>query len=298
MASKRGLLLVWLFCFSLAEASIEVTDDLGQTLQLPQPAQRIISLSPHLTENLFAVGAGDQLVGAVSFSDYPPAALELPRVGRYDQLDLETLLSLQPDLVVAWHSGNPSAQVRRVEQLGIPVYFSEPRQLSDLSRELRNLARLSGQEAQGFTLADSIDNGINALQPAEISVVPRVFYQIWDQPLMTVGGGHVISEVIQRCGGVNLFAELSSLAPQVSLEAVILKNPDVILSGGMGEANSAWLDAWQAYPQVTAVQHQQLHFIPPSLIQRTTPRLLEGAALICEALAQAAQVQASQVARP
>ena len=298
MASKRGLLLVWLFCFSLAEASIEVTDDLGQTLQLPQPAQRIISLSPHLTENLFAVGAGDQLVGAVSFSDYPPAALELPRVGRYDQLDLETLLSLQPDLVVAWHSGNPSAQVRRVEQLGIPVYFSEPRQLSDLSRELRNLARLSGQEAQGFALADSIDNGINALQPAEISVVPRVFYQIWDQPLMTVGGGHVISEVIQRCGGVNLFAELSSLAPQVSLEAVILKNPDVILSGGMGEANSAWLDAWQAYPQVTAVQHQQLHFIPPSLIQRTTPRLLEGAALICEALAQAAQVKTSQVARP
>ena len=268
--------------------AIEITDDTGQVLQLTQPAQRIISLSPHITENLFAIGAGDLIVGTVEYSDYPEAAKNLPLVGGYDQLDVEGIVALQPDLIIAWHSGNPLPQIERLASLSIPVYFTEPRSFAAVSHELRQLGRLTGKEAQAEAAALAFEQGAEQLKAEYAQQRPvRVFYQVWEQPLMTLNGEHLISEGLSLCGGVNIFAELNQLVPVISREVVLAKDPEAIMGGGMGEDTPAWLESWKKYPSLQAVQDKKLYFIPPSLVQRPTPRFLQGTKIMCEKLQQA-----------
>jgi len=237
----------------LARAQVCVTDDVGRQVCLAQPAQRIIALSPGATELLFAAGAGEQVVGAVSFSDYPPAAKKLPRVGSYKRLDLEAVLALKPDLIVAWQSGNPMEQVERLQAMGVPVYHSEPRRFEDISTTLERLATLAGTEAVGQGAADALRSGMDSLRQRYAEAAPvTVFYQVWEEPLMTVNNDHLISEAIQICGGVNVFGELTSLAPKISREAVLAKDPEVIIAGGMGEDDPAWLDPWKQFSSLRA----------------------------------------------
>ncbi|GLR65067.1 cobalamin-binding protein [Marinospirillum insulare] len=283
--------LLWLVT-NLAYAAVEVTDDSGQLVHLAKPAQRIISLSPHLTENLFATGAGDLIVGTVEYSDYPAAAKQIPLIGGYNQLDIEGILALEPDLILAWHSGNPLAQVERLAGLGIPVYYSEPRSLAGVSHELRQLGRLTGREATAEQAAQAFDAGAEKLkkryaQQREV----RVFYQVWEQPLITLNGEHLISEGLSLCGGVNVFADLKQLVPVISREAVLEQDPEVIMGGGIkegeGEKDPAWLIHWQKFTAMQAVKANKLYFIPPSLVQRPTPRFLEGTQIMCDKLQQA-----------
>lgn len=288
------LLQFWVLSFAftaavlatpLKAAALTITDDTGQVLQLTQPAQRIISLSPHLTENLFAIGAGNLIVGAVEYSDYPEAAKKLPLVGGYDQLDVEGIVALQPDLIIAWHSGNPVAQLERLAGLGIPIYYTEPRSFAAVSHELRQLGRLTGKEAQAEKAALAFEQGAEQLKAEYAQQRPvRVFYQVWEQPLMTLNGEHLISEGLSLCGGVNIFADLNQLVPVISREVVLAQNPEVIMGGGMGEATPAWLESWKKYPSLQAVQENKLYFIPPSLVQRPTPRFLQGTKIICDKL--------------
>lgn len=279
--------LLWLVA-NLAYAAVEVTDDTGQLVQLAQPAQRIISLSPHITENLFAAGAGDLIVGAVEYSDYPTAAKQIPLIGGYNQLDIEGIVALEPDLILAWHSGNPLAQIERLAGLGIPVYYTEPRSFAGVSHELRQFGRLTGREATAEQAAQAFDAGAEKLkaryaQQREV----RVFYQVWEQPLITLNGEHLISEGLSLCGGVNVFADLKQLVPVISREAVLEQDPEVIMGGGMGEDTPAWLENWKKYSSMQAVKANKLYFIPPSLIQRPTPRFLQGTQIMCEKLQQA-----------
>jgi iron complex transport system substrate-binding protein len=264
---------------------IRVTDDAGREVVLTEPARRVVSLSPHLTEILFHVDAGDRVVGTVSFSDYPAAAARLPVVGSAGQLDLERIVALEPDLVVAWQSGNPARQLDRLQRLGITVYLNEPRRLADLAGTLERLSRLTGTQAAGTARAEALREGARALEVryAGRSPVP-LFYQIWDNPLMTVNDDHLIGEIIGLCGGVNVFGGIDSLVPRLNREAVLAADPEVIAGGGSGEADPAWVDAWRRWTGLTAVRRDNLFFIPPSLIQRQTPRILEGAALLCEFL--------------
>ena len=267
---------------------VQVSDDTGRTVSVAQPVQRIISLAPHITENLYAIGLGERIVGAVSYSDYPEAAQNLSRVGGYNQIDLEGIISKQPDLIIAWLSGNPRAQLEQLERLGLTVYYSEPRRFSDVADNLRRLGQLGGVAEHAATVADEFEAAIDELRQhyAQRPAV-RVFYQIWEQPLMTINREHLINEAIETCGGVNVFADLERLAPRISREAVLERNPDVIIGGGMGEDNPAWVQAWQRWPQLTAVAQNQLFFIPPSLIQRHTLRLLQGTRLLCDQLERA-----------
>jgi len=269
---------------------IRVTDDAGRDIRLAGPAQRVVSLSPHLTEILFHVGAGAQVVGTVSFSDFPEAAARIPVVGSAGQLDLERILALEPDLVVAWQSGNPARQVTRLEQLGLTVYYSEPRRLADLADTLEQLATLTGLPESGAARAEALRQGVLELtrQYAHRPSVP-LFYQIWDRPLMTINDEHIIGELIGLCGGHNLFGELPALVPRLGRESVLAADPEVIVGGGSGEDNRAWVEDWRRWQGLTAVQRDNLFFIPPSLIQRQTPRILEGAALLCEQLELARQ---------
>ncbi|MGB5406030.1 MAG: cobalamin-binding protein [Thiogranum sp.] len=272
----------------LAVNALQVTDDIGKKISLDKPAQRIVSLAPHLTELLFAAGAGDAVVGVVSYSDYPPEAAQRPHVGDAQNLDVELIVSLQPDLVVAWKSGNPTPQLEQLTRFGIPVFYSEPRRLEDIATNLERLGLLAGSDEPALAAAEKFRAGTRRLVERYSGAEPvRVFYEIWHQPLMTVGGKHLISQIIRVCGGENIFANLTALAAAVEREAVLMADPEVIIASGITQQRPSWLDQWLEWPQLYAVKHKHLYFVAPDLIQRHTPRLLEGARRLCDQLQQA-----------
>jgi iron complex transport system substrate-binding protein len=262
-----------------------VRDDMGAELRLAAPARRIVSLAPHLTELLFAAGAGDKVVGSVDYSNYPPAAKILPRIGSYAQLDLEAILALKPDLVVGWQSGNPPAAIDRLRRLGLQVFINQSDRIEDVARALEQLGRLAGSEAQADAASTAFRARLAALRSRYGGKpVVRTFYQVWHQPLMTVGGHQVISDLLRVCGGENVFAQLAPLAPAVTVEAVIAADPEAIVASGMDEARPEWLEDWRRWQRMTAVRRDNLFFVPPDLMQRHTPRLLDGAELLCKHL--------------
>lgn len=279
-----GALLCCLATLS-ARAEITVTDDAGNAVTLARPARRIVSLAPHLTELLFAAGAGSRVVAAVEYSDYPAAAQALPRIGGYAAFDLERIATLKPDLAVAWGSGNPPGPLTQLKRLGIPVFVSEPRRLEDIAASLERLGVLAGttEAAQAAASAFAQRRAALAARHAGQREV-TVFYEVWNQPLMTVGGAHVISAAMTLCGGRNVFAAIDQPAAAVGLEAVLAADPEVIVASGMDEARPEWLDDWRSWPQLRAVQRDNLFFVPPHLLQRHTPRLLDGTERLCAAL--------------
>jgi iron complex transport system substrate-binding protein len=267
---------------TVAHAELVLSDDSGATVRLAASARRIVSLAPHVTEVLFAAGAGERVVGTVDYSDYPEAAKRLPRVGGYSRLDLEAIAALKPDLVIAWQSGNPAAHIARLKELGVPIYFSQPNSIEDIARSLEQYGRLAGTEAAADGAARVFRERLARLRARYQAQAPvRVFYQIWKSPLSTVNDRQIISSVIRLCGGVNVFADLSSIAPVVSIESVLVANPEAIVASGMDQARPEWLDDWTRWTQVTAAARGNLFFIPPDIIQRHTPRLLDGAEQLC-----------------
>ena len=286
--ARRLAACLGLFIAGHASAELTLTDDLGDTLTLAHPARRIISLAPHVTELIYAAGAGERMVGAVAYSHHPPAAQALPGVGSYTRVDLEAVAALKPDLIVGWRSGNPPTQIERLRALGIPVYVNESRDLPSVAHTLRQIGRLAGTEQAAENAARHFEQREAALRQRYAGQPPvDVFYQIWNQPLMTINGAHLISAVIRLCGGRNVFETLPLLAPKISVEAVLERNPETIVASGMDESRPEWLDAWRHWAQIEAVAHDNLFFIPPDLIQRHTPRILDGAQLLCDQLESA-----------
>ncbi len=268
-------------------AEIRVTDDTGRALSLEQPARRIVSLAPYLTELLFAAGAGDSVVGVSGFSDYPPAARAIQRIGTGAGLDLERIVALQPDLVVAWLSGNPADQVERLHRLGLTVFRSEPRTLEDIGTTLSRLGELAATREQAQSALHTFRQRLAVLRRRNAGKSPvDVFYQAWGRPLMTVNDDHVISDVIRLCGGRNVFAGLARLAPQVGIEAVLVRDPQVIIAttGSAGDADG--LDQWRRWSGVRAVANSHLYTIDDDLLVRHTPRILDGAEQLCGILDQ------------
>ncbi len=283
---KAVLLLSLALCGGAAQAAdIVLKDDTGATLRLPAPARRIVSLAPHVTENLFAAGAGGQVVGTVDYSDYPEAAKKIARVGGYSRLDLEAVAALRPDLIIAWESGNAPGHVAKLRSLGIPVFISQPNRIEDVAEQLEKFGQLAGTSAVANAAAARFRARLAEIRK-QYSGQPRVptFYQIWKQPLMSVGRQQIISDVISLCGGSNVFGQVEQMAPKVSEEAVLAANPEAIIASGMGDSRPEWLDDWKRWKQITAVARDNLFFVPPELIQRHTPRILEGAARLCEHL--------------
>lgn len=279
-------------------AVITVKDDTGATVTLSAPARRIVSLAPHNTENLFAAGAGAYVVGVVSYSDYPVEAGRIRRVGDGNNLDLEAIAALRPDLVVAWDSGNSKPQIDKLRQLGLKIFTSEPRRLEDIPANIEAFGQLAGtsnvarQAAAAFRAEHArLHDEYTGRRPVS------VFFQIWNRPLMTVGGTQLISRVIKLCGGSNIFADLAALAPEVNLEAVLAADPHTIIVNQPGERRAPWLDEWRRFPQLQAVKKRgRLYAVRPDLIARPTPRLLEGARLICEHLDQVRKTLPNQPA--
>ena len=281
-----SLMVALMLTSGFVHADVEVKDDSGATLHLAQPARRIVTLAPHLAETLFAAGAGDRLlVGTVEYSDFPEAVKKVPRVGGYSRLDLEAVAALKPDLIIAWQSGNAPAHVDKLRALGFPVYISQPNRIDDVAVEIERFGTLAGTSRVANLAAAQFRQRLASLQKRYSQQPPvRTFYQIWKQPLMTVGGEQIISNVIRLCGGDNVFEKLGALAPTVTVEAVIAANPEAIIASGMGESRPEWLDDWTRWTSITAVARDNLFFVQPDLIQRHTPRLLDGAERLCQQL--------------
>jgi iron complex transport system substrate-binding protein len=287
--SIAGALAASIFIASPAHAALSVTDDSGATVTLPAPAKRVVSLAPHVTELLFAAGGGARVVGAVSYSDYPKEAQSIPRVGDNKALDLERIVALHPDLIVVWRHGNAERQMDRLRALGVPIFHSEPKHLADIAADLDKLGALLGTSNEAHAAATKFSADIAALR-ARYARRPRVgvFYQVWDDPLMTLNGDNVFSEVIDLCGGVNVFAAEKPRVPTISTEAVLAANPEAIVTATPGatapDRPLPALERWKRWPSLAAVARGNLFGIDGDWINRPTPRLALGAARLCDDL--------------
>ncbi|WJF89541.1 cobalamin-binding protein [Paraburkholderia bonniea] len=272
-----------------ASAALHVSDDSGASVTLAAPARRVISLAPHATELLYAAGGGAQLVGAVAYSDYPAAAQRLPRVGDNNAFDLERIIALRPDLLVVWGHGTASPSIERLRALHIPLFFSEPRQLDDVARTLEKFGQLLGTQATANAAAQRYRAQIAQLRTRYAGrPLVSVFYQVWDQPLMTLNGQNMVNDVMNLCGGRNVFAQLPVQVPTISTEAVLATNPEIIVTAAPGASPSGplapALERWQAWPRMTAVARHNLFTLDGDLISRPAPRIAQGAAQLCAAI--------------
>lgn len=283
LAAAAGI-VVWLAA-AHASAAITVRDDAGNSVVLQQPAQRIVSLAPHVTEMIFAAGGGERIVGTVGYSDFPPAARDIPRVGDHKQIDIERLIALKPDLLVVWLHGNSERQLEHIRKLGIPLFYSEPHKLDDIPESILRLGRLMGTEKQAAQSATEQRQQLARLKAQYQNRPPvRVFYQVWGRPVYTLNGTHIISDMLRLCGGENIFAALPATAPTVSTEAVLLENPEAMITGDRRDKSKTGLEVWHPYPTLLAVQRDNLFSIDADLLNRAGPRLLQGAAIVCEKL--------------
>jgi iron complex transport system substrate-binding protein len=256
------------------------------TAQPPRPAQRIVSLAPNLTELVFTIGAGDRLVGADSFSDYPEAAKRIARVGDAFQVDYERVLALEPDLVLVWDTGTPQPVIEKLSHLGLNVERISTTSLADIARALHRLGELTGTTDAAEKAAVAYSTAIDGLRRAHVTETPiTVFYQISSTPLYTINRRHLISEMLALCGGRNVFADLEQLAPPVSLEAVLERNPEAIFAGD--DVREDPFVIWRPWRNLRAVELGNLYVLHVDRIARATTRIVAGAEEVCEVLDRA-----------
>lgn len=280
---KRLLPLLLLSLPALA-APVTVIDDAGSRITLKAPARRVISLAPHVTELAFAAGGGKQLIGVDSNSDYPDAAKALPKVGSFRAIDLERIIAAKPDLLLVWLHGPSAKQLEPLRRLGIPLFYSQPKRFADVPSNLRRIGTLLGSSAEAESAARQFETDLAALRQQQAGKTRlRVFYQVWDKPLYTLNGQHMVSDAISLCGGNNVFAKLPLIAPVVSDEAVIAANPEVILSAAMRTGDDL-LARWTRYPAIVAVQNKHLYQVNGDLLNRPGPRLIAGTRQLCDKL--------------
>lgn len=271
-----------------ATAAISVRDDYGNTVLLQKPAQRIISMAPHVTELLFAAGGGDRIVGAVSYSDYPDAAKRIPNIGDNRNIDIERVMAMKPDLIVVWRHGSSDKQIELLRKFDIPLFYSEPHKLGDIPDSLIRLGRLLGTDQEAQRTATGLRQKLAALTTQYANSPPvRLFYQVWDKPLFTLSGQHIVSDAIRLCGGVNIFADMKTTAPSVGIEAVLQEDPEAIVGTAEKSPSDSGVAMWKRYPTMTAVRRGNLFLLDGNLLNRSGPRMMDGTAALCELLEQA-----------
>lgn len=247
--------------------------------------QRIIALSPHSVELLFAIGAGDRIVGALEYSDYPKAALDIPRLGNFNGIQIEKVVELQPDLIIAWKTGNKNSDLEKLQSLGFNIFYSHPQNISEISSELIKLGELTSLEENAKIAAKMVADKYQIIK-AKYHNTSRIktFYQLWHDPLRTIGANNWTDSLIRDCNGSNIFNDASSDYPVVSIESVLQKDPQVIIiphhSGSKTDKSSIW-DKWY---QLSAVKNQHVTVIDGDLLHRFSPRALKGLEILCKTI--------------
>lgn len=285
-------LMLWMLV-SAARAAVHV-DDAGRSVELAAPAQRVITLAPNLTEFVYAVGAGATLVGTMDTSNYPDDAKRIPRIGDYQRLDVERMLALKPDLILVWHHGNQGRELAQLEAAGLRLFYLEPKRLDDVPGTLQRVGALLGHVAQAESRAAQWRREMAALRGRYAGAAPvSVFFQVWSQPLMTLNGQHLTSDLFALCGGRNVFAALPALAPQISVESVVAADPETIFSAReYSDDAPAWrrepqrpgFEMWQQFKRMQAVKRGWFFTVPGDLVTRQGPRVIDGAKAVCAAL--------------
>ena len=268
-----------------------VTDDSGRTVTVRAPPLRIVSLSPGGTEMLFAAGAGPEVVATVEYSDVPPEAQRVTRIGDAVSIDLERLVRIHPEVVVAWPSGGNPAQREKIARLDIPVYEQQAQRLKDLAPSIRRLGMLAGTETQAETAARGIEARLAALERSYAGVEagsrhPSVLLEVWNRPIYTVGGQHLMTDALELCGARNVFADLPEAGPVVDIEAVIARDPDIIIAAGPPGESAGWLTDWKRFGTLRAVRGGRLLAFEDQGLSRLGPSVLDATEALCRAIAR------------
>jgi iron complex transport system substrate-binding protein len=267
-----------------------VSDDLGRTVQVAAPPLRIVSLTPGATEMLFAAGAGMQLIATVQYSSEPPAARAVPRIGDVAAIDMERLVVLRPEVVIAWPAGGNPAQRAKIATLGIPLYQQQVARLTDLPGSLRRLGVLAGTETVAEAAATALEARLMALERTYGTAAggwrPTVLLQVWNRPIYTVGGRHLMSDALGICGARNVFADLPEPGPLVDTEAVIARNPDIILAASPPGEGAAWVADWQRFPTLAAVRNHRVVAFENQALSRLGPSVLDATEDLCRTIAR------------
>jgi iron complex transport system substrate-binding protein len=304
--------------FATALAATTVTDDTGQRVALPNPPQRIISLAPGATEMLFAAGVGNRLIATVDFSDAPAAAKQVPRIGDVTAIDMERLVALHPDLVVAWPGGGNPAQIEKIARLGIPIYRWQVNRLAALPDSLRRLGALTSDESTAEQAARALSTELARITReygggrraagvpeagARVAGAPTtgapltVLLEVWNRPIYTVGGGHLMSDALTACGVRNVFGDLKELGPVISTEAVIARNPDIIVAAAPPGEGASWLAEWKPFGSLNAVRTGRLVAFEDQRLSRLGPSVVLATEALCKALAAAGGAGRTSVSR-
>lgn len=289
---KSSLLSILLMLLPLQTYALTVVDDTGQVVHLHQPAKRIVSLAPYLTELAFAAGAGSEVLAVSAASNWPPQAADLPRISDDRSIDFERLVKLKPDLILLWHGGTATLVRTRAQALGIPIFLSEPRTFEEVASTIERLGVLTNNIKTAQIKANEVRLEANKLAQryAKKSQV-SVFYQAWPRPLMTLNGQHFISHLIKLCGGENIFSNSKFSVPTVNIEAVVMANPEVILTTKTNQHPPLDFSTWQHLPQITATQKGAFIAIDPDLLTRPTPRALLATYQLCEVFEKVRQTR-------
>lgn len=285
----------WLLLLAVATAVPaadvrQVRDDLGHEVRVPAAPLRIVSLAPGATESLFAAGGGQQVIATVEYSDQPPAALRVPRIGDASAIDLERLVALRPDVVVAWPGGGNPAQRAKIAALNIPIFDHQVVHLSDLPGSLERLGVLTGTTQVAARAAGDFAAQLAALTQRYAAGPgqrrPSVLLQVWNRPIYTVGGRQLMSDALKVCGARNVFADLPEASPLVNIEAVIARNPDIIVAAAPPGEGAAWVADWQRFAMLAAVKAHRVVSFEDQGLSRLGPSVLPATASLCELLAR------------
>jgi iron complex transport system substrate-binding protein len=269
-----------------------VQDDLGRAVVVPGAPLRIVSLAPGATEMLFDTGAGAEVIATVEYSDVPPAARRVPRIGDAAAIDMERLVALRPDVVVAWPDGGSPAQRAKIATLGIPLYQQQVVRLADLPRSLRRLGTLAGTEATAERAARGLELRLEALERTYAAGAggpgkrPTVLLQVWNRPIYTVGGRQLMSDALAVCGARNVFADLPEPAPLVGIEAVIERDPDIIIAASPPGEGAAWVADWNRFGSLAAVRNGRVLAFEDEGLSRLGPSVIDATDHLCRTLAQ------------
>ncbi|HEY2187094.1 MAG TPA: cobalamin-binding protein [Caldimonas sp.] len=288
---------------SLDADALAIVDDAGRSVVFERPPERVVALAPSLVELVFAAGAGSTLVGVSALSDYPPEARRIARIGDAGRLDVERVLALKPDLVLVWQRGSVSRELEQLERAGIRLFQLEPQRLDDIARAVERLGTLLGHEAEASRQAGAVRSALSQLRAGHAGAAPvTVFYQVWQQPLMTINRQQIVNDILGVCGGRNVFADLAPLVPIVSTEAVVAADPETILTASEHSGPAAWqrdpanpsFALWQPHARMTAVRHGWLYVLNGDAISRQGPRIVDGTVAVCAVLDQVRRERAGR----
>ncbi|TMP71062.1 cobalamin-binding protein [Pseudoalteromonas sp. S1609] len=244
---------------------------------------RIVALAPHIVENLYAIGAGDLIVGTLDYADYPQEATKIERIGGYNGISIEKLLMLKPDMVIAWKSGNQAEDLAQIKRLGIELHLSNPRSIEGVAKEILKLGQLTGRIEQSKKVAEAFTAKLNAIKAAQQNKTTLTgFYQLWPEPMMTVSKNTWINQLIETCQVTNVFADSDTDYPQISIENVIVTKPQVIIIPDEKSKRVIPTVNWQQWPEIPAVKYEQFISVNADLLHRFSPRMLDGLAQMCD----------------